>query len=313
MKSSPDILPGRQLIRNPRQNLINWKQTLHTRLVLLALLVSSALAVPLHAQRLQPGWGQPFPPFHIAGNLYYVGDQDLASYIVVTSEGIILINSGVKEDVPIIENGVQQLGFHYKDIKILLISHAHYDHAEGSQQIIKDTGAKYYVMAADVATIESGGKEDFHYGRDHWAHFPPARVARVLHDGDKVELGGSVLVANLTAGHTRGTTTWTMDVTEAGQVLHVVIVGSLNVNPGYQLVGNKQYPQIADDYKHSFEVLNSLPCDIFLGAHGSYFGLKEKYVKWNAGDKNAFIDPAGYHSFVAEDQEKFEAALNKQQ
>ena len=283
------------------------------RMPLMALLALFTFVVALHAQRLLPGWGQPFPPFHIAGNLYYVGDQDLASYIVVTPQGIILINSGVKEDVAIIEKGVQQLGFHYKDIKILLISHAHYDHAEGSAQIIEDTGAQYYVMDADVPTIESGGKEDFHYGRDGWAHFPPAKVDRVLHDGDKVELGGSVLVAHLTAGHTKGTTTWTLDVTEGGKTLHVVIVGSPNVNPGYKLVGNKQYPQIAEDYQHGFAVLQSLPCDIFLGSHGSYFGLKEKYAKWSAGDKDAFIDPAGYKTFVEQHQEKFEIALKKQQ
>jgi metallo-beta-lactamase class B len=283
------------------------------RMVLLPLITLFIFAAPSHAQRLQPGWGQPFPPFQIAGNLYYVGDQDLASYIVVTPQGIILINSGVKEDVPLIEKGVEQLGFHTKDIKILLISHAHYDHAEGSAQIIKDTGARYYVMDADVPTVESGGKDDFQYGRDAWAHFPPAKVDRVLHDGDKVELGDAVLVAHLTAGHTKGTTTWTMEVNAGGKILHVVIVGSPNVNPGYKLVSNKQYPQIAEDYKHSFEVLNSLPCDIFLGAHGGYFGLKEKYAKWSAGDKDAFIDPAGYKAYVEQHEQMFEVALKKQQ
>ncbi|HTZ49025.1 MAG TPA: subclass B3 metallo-beta-lactamase [Verrucomicrobiae bacterium] len=269
--------------------------------------------MPSQAQRLPPGWGQPFPPFHIAGNLYYVGDQDLASYIVVTNQGIILINSGVKEDVPLIEKGVEQLGFHYKDIKILLISHAHYDHAEGSAQIIKDTHARYYVMEADVPTVESGGKDDFQYGHNTRFHFPAAKVDRILHDGDNVELGGSVLVAHLTAGHTKGTTTWTTEVTEGGKVLHVVIVGSPNVNPGYKLVGNKQYPHIADDYKQGFAVMKNLPCDIFLGSHGSYFGLKEKYAKWSAGDKNAFIDPTGYRTFVEQREEQFELALKKQQ
>ena len=282
-------------------------------MAMVALVGMLAFSVGVNAQRLLPGWGQPFPPFQIAGNLYYVGDQDLASYIVVTPQGIILINSGVKEDVPLIQKGVEQLGFHYKDIKILLISHAHYDHAEGSEMIIKETGAKYYVMDADVPTIESGGKEDFQYGRDRWAHFPPVKVDRVLHDGDKVELGGSVLVAHLTPGHTKGTTTWTMDVLQDGKTLHAVIIGSPNVNPGYKLVNNKEYPQIAQDYKHGFEVLESLPCDLFLGSHGSYFDLKEKYGKWKAGDKNAFVDPAGYKTFVEQHEQKFEAALKKQQ
>jgi metallo-beta-lactamase class B len=272
-----------------------------------------AYAAPLLAQRLQPGWGQPFPPFRIAGNLYYVGDQDLASYLIATHAGLILINSDVKEDVPLIHKNVEELGFRYLDIKILLISHAHYDHAEGSAMIMTETGAKYYVMDADVPTIESGGKDDFQYGRDYRFRFPATKVDRVLHDGDKVELGGSVLVAHLTPGHTKGTSTWTMDVVEEGKTLHVVIVGSPNVNPGYKLVGNSQYPQIAQDYQRGFQVLKSLPCDIFLGAHGGYFGLKEKYERWKAGDKNAFIDPAGYSAYVEDRETAFQMELKHQQ
>lgn len=271
-----------------------------------------AFAARAEAQRRPSGWGVPFPPFHIAGNLYYVGDQDLASYLIVTPQGLILINSGIKEDVPIIQKSVEKLGFRFNDIKILLISHAHYDHAEGSEMLIKQTGAKYYVMDGDVPTIESGGKDDFHYGRDKLMRFPAVKVDRVVHDGDKVELGGSVLVAHLTAGHTKGTTTWTMDVVEGGKTLHAVILGSPNVNPGYKLVGNKEYPTIAEDYKHGFEVLKSLPCDLFLGAHGSYFGMQEKYERWKGGDYNAFIDPAGYTSYVDQKQRAFEEELKCQ-
>ena len=134
----------------------------------------------------------------------------------------------------------------------------------------------------------------------------------MLHDGDTVQLGGTVLTAHLTAGHTRGTTTWTMDEREGGRLLHVVIVGSPNVNSGYKLVGNTVYPQIAADYAHQFSVLKALPCDIFLGAHGSYFGLKEKYARFKNGDRNAFIDPAGYKAYVAEREQAFEAELQRQ-
>jgi metallo-beta-lactamase class B len=283
----------------------------------IALIAMLALAVRAGGQkilpgRILPGWTVPFPPHHIAGNLYYVGSEDLASYLIVTPRGHILINSSLTESVPLIKTSVEQLGFHFSDIKILLISHAHYDHAEGSETVLKMTGAKYYVMDADVPTIESGGKEDFQYGRDMWAHFPAVKVDRVLHDGDKVELGGAVLVAHLTPGHTKGTTTWTMDETEGGRTLHAVIVGSPNVNPGYKLAGNKSYPQIAEDYKHGFEVLKSLPCDVFLGAHGSYYGLKEKYERWNGGDLDAFIDPSGYKSFIGDREHAFEAELKRQ-
>jgi metallo-beta-lactamase class B len=296
----------RRSILRERQRICGWPG-------MTALVAMFAFVAPLRAQRLQPGWGQPFPPFRIAGNLYYVGDQDLGSYLIATREGLILINSGIKGDVPLIHKNVEELGFRYSDIKILLASHAHFDHVEGSAMIMQETGAKFYVMDADVQVIESGGKDDFQYGKERWARFPSVKVDRVLHDGDKVELGDSVLVAHLTAGHTKGTTTWTMDVVEGGKTLHVVILGSPNVNPGYRLVNNKEYPHIAEDYQRGFEVLKSLPCDIFLGAHGGYFGLQEKYARWKAGDKDAFIDPAGYQAYVEEREQAFEVELKRQQ
>ncbi len=273
-----------------------------------------------------PDWTRPFPAFCIAGNspgslrtgprpwggLYYVGSADLASYLIATPAGLILINSNLVSSPPLIRASVESLGFHFKDIRILLISHAHSDHCGGSAQILRLTGAKYYVMAGDARVVETGGRADFQYGSEPSQHYPPAHVDRILHDGDTVSLGGVVLTAHLTAGHTRGTTTWTLDENQDGRTLHVVIVGSPNVNPGYRLVGNTAYPQIAADYRRGFAVLQSLPCDLFLGAHGGYFGLKEKYARWKAGDRNAFVDPAGYRAYVAERQQAFEAELARQ-
>ena len=276
-------------------------------LVLLNLLFAlRAAAAP------NPEWTHPFPPFHIAGNLYYVGSEDLASYLIATPNGLILINSSLESSVPLIRKSVETLGFKFSDVKILLISHAHWDHCAGSAETLKETGAKYEVMDADVPVVESGGRADFHYGSDLETRYPPAHVDRVLHDGDTVRLGGTVLTARLTPGHTKGTTTWTMDEKENGRLLHVVIVGSPNVNPGYKLVGNEAYPQIAADYKRGFAVLNALPCDIFLGAHGAYFGLKEKYPRWKNGDKDVFIDPSGYKAYIADRQGAFETELAKQ-
>ncbi len=222
-----------------------------------------------------PAWTEPFPPFRIAGNLYYVGSKGLANYLVVTPQGNILINSDLVANVPLIEASIEKLGFKFKDTKILLISHAHFDHDAGSAKIKQLTGARYMVMDADVPVVESGGKLDFQYGNSPDDLYPPTRVDRVLHDGDEVKLGATVLVAHLTPGHTKGCTTWTMKVTQAGKTYNVVIVGSPNVNPGYKLVHNDNYSQIAADYQRMFEVLKSLPCDIFLGAHGAYFGLKD--------------------------------------
>ena len=278
------------------------------RILLFALFAS---AVPLAAQS-DPAQMTPFPAFRIAGNLYYVGSQDLGSYLIATPRGLILINSSYQASVPLIEKSVESLGFHFSDIKILLISHAHDDHCAGSEQIIRLTGAKYYVMDGDVAVVESGGRADFQYGAEKAHHYPPAHVDRILHDGSTVSFGGTVLTAHLTAGHTRGTTTWTLDETENGRILHMVIVGSPNVNPGYKLVGNKTYPQIASDYKRGFAVLHKLPCDIFLGAHGSYFDLVEKYPRWKAGDKSAFIDPGGYKAYIADREQAFLNELARQ-
>jgi metallo-beta-lactamase class B len=260
-----------------------------------------------------PGsWTKPFPPFHIAGNLYYVGSEDLAAYLIVTPRGNILINSNLQSSPSLIKQSIESLGFKFSDTKILLISHGHYDHCAGSAEIKRLTGAKYEVMDRDVSVVESGGRTDFNYAAEKTMWFPPTKVDRILHDGSTVSLSGTTLTAHLTAGHTKGTTTWTLDETEGGRTLHVVIVGSPNVNPGYRLVDNKTYPQIAGDYRHEFEVLKSLPCDVFLGAHGGYFDLLVKHERFKSGNKNAFVDPEGYKEYVADRQQAFETELTKQ-
>ena len=283
----------------------------------LLLVISALSAITLYAQKnpftdANPSWVQPFPAFKIVGNLYYVGSQDLAAYLVVTPQGNILINSNLESSPPQIKQAIESLGFKYKDTKILLVSHGHFDHCAGSAQIKRQTGARYEVMQQDVPVVESGGRDDFHYGSRESFWFPRTKVDQVLHDGETVSLGGTTLTAHLTAGHTKGTTSWTLDEQDNGRTLHVVIVGSPNVNPGYKLVNNKSYPQIAADYKHQFEVLRNLPCDVFLGAHGAYFGLHEKYDRFKNGDRNAFIDPAGYKAYIAERQQAFESELKKQ-
>jgi metallo-beta-lactamase class B len=254
----------------------------------------------------------PFPPFHIAGNLYYVGTDDLASYLVVTPKGNIIINSDLEANVPMIKASIEKLGFKYSDTKILLISHAHFDHAAGSELIKQQTKAKYMVMDADVPLVQSGGKSDFHYANDSTMHFPPSTVDKVLHDGDKVNLGGTQLTAHLTAGHTKGCTTWTIRVIEHGKPYQAVIVGSLNVNPGYKLVHNTTYPNIAQDYRNAINKLKSLHCDIFLGAHAMYFNLKNKYAMLKNNTTNAFIDPAGYKNHIAQKEQEFYTELAKQ-
>jgi metallo-beta-lactamase class B len=262
-----------------------------------------------------PEWTTPLAPFRIADNLYYVGSKDLASYLVVTPQGDILINSSLESSPPLIRKSVEQLGFHFNDIKILLISHSHSDHDAWSAEIKRLTGAKYMVMDGDVAVVESGGAKDFAYPKDL---YPATKVDRVLHDGDEVRLGGAVLVAHKTPGHTRGCTTWTMRSVIDGHPRDVVIVGSWSVNPGYRLVDQPgkpaYYPGIAADYARTFAVLKGLPCDVFLGAHGGYFDMLEKIDRAKAGaGESVWIDPQGYQAAVAERKQAFETELKRQQ
>lgn len=271
-----------------------------------------AAAAPTAAVAGESDWTQPFPPYRVIGNIYYVGSKGLAVFLITTPQGDILINSGLQSTVPLIEANLQKLGFHMRDVKILLISHAHWDHCAGSALVKKLTGAKYMVMAPDVPVVESGGRADFHYGHHPKDLYPSAKVDRVLHDGDQVKLGGVVLTAHLTPGHTKGCTTWTMKVTEGGKSYNVVIVGSPNLNPGYKLVKNAAYSQIAQDYERTFRVLKTLPCDVFLGAHGDYYGMVAKYARMHDGGANPFIDPQGYKSYVAEREHAFRAELAKQ-
>lgn len=247
-------------------------------------------------------WHTPFPAFRIAGNLYYVGTADLAAYLVHTPQGNILVNTNFVEDVPALRASIEQLGFKYGDTRIVLISHAHDDHAGGLGVVQKQTGAQVMVMQEDAGVVQGAPPV-----------WPGARVDRMLHDRDTVELGGTALTARLTPGHTEGCTTWTMRVVDGGRPLDVVIVCGVNVNYGYILVDNQEYPAIAQDYEKAFAVLESLPADVFLGAHGEFFDLKGKHETLRKGAAtNPFIDPAGYKAYVADRARVFRAEWQAQ-
>lgn len=277
------------------------------RAVLLVFLFASTL----FAQQ-DPAWTAPQTPYRVIGDVYYVGSKDLASFLIATPQGHILINSNLASSVPMIRRNVEALGFHFSDIKILLISHAHFDHAAGSAEIKRLTHARYMVMDADVPVVESGGRDDFALGSKTEYRFPETKVDRVLHDGDEVRLGNAVLVAHLTPGHTKGCTTWTMKVSGGGRVYNVVIVGSVTFLSSYKLVGDAAYPKMAQDFESTFRTLKALPCDVFLGAHGSYYGMLRKFDEMKTGTANPFVDPAGYQSYVAEKDKEFLAELAKQ-
>jgi metallo-beta-lactamase class B len=243
-----------------------------------------------------------FPAHKIIGNIYYVGTTSLASFLVVTPQGNILIDSTYERNVGVIQKSVEQLGFKFSDIKILLGSHAHADHMEGDALVKQLTGAQVMAMAEDVPALEAMKPE----GKPH-------PIDRVLHDGDEVKLGGMTLVAHLTPGHTRGCTTWTMKIQDSGKTYNVVIIGSMGVNPGVKLVNNADVPNLAEEFTRGFKVMRTLPCDVPLGSHPGMYRMQEKYAKLKQGGPNPFIDPAGYKIEMDIDEAMFHAVLDQQQ
>ncbi len=254
---------------------------------------------------------QPTAPFRIIGNIYYVGASDISAFLITTSEGYILLDSGLPETVPQIEQNMKTLGFSMSDIKILISHHSHIDHAGGLARLKDITGASLMASEADSILLENGGKNDFHFG-DRYA-FPPVKVDRILHDQDQVIIGNTILTAYLTPGHTKGCISVTMKVQEGDSTLDVVFMGSISI-PGYTLVNNRNYPNICADYEYSFQRLKTLPCDVFLSFHGYCFSLKEKKFALDAQpEKNPFIDPLGYINAIQSSEQAYRNQRNKEQ
>ncbi len=253
------------------------------------------------------GWNREYAPFHVIGNIYYVGSNGIGQFLVTTPEGHILIDSGFEVSVPRLRTNVESLGFRFADLKFLLTTHAHIDHVQGHALVRRATGAVVVDSATDGRVVASGGKGEAVYdGVYSWA---PCPVDRTVGDGDTITLGGTTLVAHLTPGHTMGAITWTMRVVDGGRPLDVVFFPSANINPGVRLVGNARYPNIARDFERSFATWRALPCDVFLGVHGSFFELDAKRARMSEGGPNPFIDPNGYRTFIAEAEQRFRAQL----
>ena len=257
------------------------------------------------ANDLSRQMNQPIEPFHIIGNIYYVGASDITSYLIVTPAGDILLDGGFVETAPQIGKNIATLGFKLTDVKYLLNSHAHLDHAGGINELRKLSGAKFLAMDDDVAALTAG------------TSFPATAPDQEIHDGDTVKLGGVTMTAHQTPGHTKGCTTWTMTTTEGGKSYNVVFVGSATVLPQYKLIDRPgapaTYPGIEVDYEKTFRVLKSLPCDVFLGAHGSFWSMsdKRKVMERNPA-QNPFIDPWGYQAYIIRAEGVFQTELQKE-
>ena len=262
-------------------------------------------------KRLFDGWRAPVPPQHLVGNIYYVGAIGVSSYLITTAEGHILLDTGFDDTVPIIQHSVEQLGFRVADIKIILSSHAHTDHVGGHARMKQLTGAEIYASAADARTLASGGTDDFIQWPKDTILYAPVKADRIVAEGERVTLGGVTLTAHLTPGHTRGATTWTMDVAEGGVTRHVVFFSSASINPGTRLVNNPLYPEFVRDFEATFAKLQALPCDIFFAPHGGQFAMAEKFAQLGrGGEGNPFVDPAGWKRLVTEAEKAFRDQLS---
>jgi len=266
-------------------------------------------ALWFQADPVSRSWNQPVEPFRIVGNIYYVGASDVTSYLITTPQGHIVIDGGFAETAPMILRNIEKLGFRVKDVRILLSSHAHYDHAGGLAALKAATGATFYASVGDAPQLARGGLDDPQFGNT--LPFPAVTADRLLNDGSQISLGGTTLTARITPGHTKGCTTWTMKVRERGRTYDVVFIGSSTVPSGYRIVGNPRYPNEVDDYRKQFAILRALPCDVFLASHGNFYDLADK-MKRRGGKVNPFIDPAGYKRFVARTEKAMEKVAAEQ-
>ncbi len=283
-----------------------------TRSVFLVFAILIAIPGALRAQTTPPPSGPPagappggaanamkapFPPFHMIGNIYYVGSAGLACYIIKTSKGEILLDSGYPDMASQIEGNIQALGFQLSDVKILINSHAHIDHGGGMAELKTATGAKLVAMAEDAPYFENGDHNDVVFADR--STFPPVHVDRVIHDGDTVALGDTTLTAHLTPGHTPGNTAWTMGTTDGGKSYSVVFLGIVMPPPNTNLAGTAVYPNIGADWARTMKVLATLPCDVFLASNGSFYNMAQKHdAMMKNPDPNPFIDPAGCKQYV---------------
>ncbi|MGE5616529.1 MAG: subclass B3 metallo-beta-lactamase [Bacillota bacterium] len=272
-----------------------------------AVVASDAMVMPLDRETAE--WNRPVAPFAIAEGLYYVGAAEVSSFAIRTPAGIVLIDSGFHQSVPLVIESLKTLGFGARDVKWILESHAHYDHVGGIAELKRLTGATVIASAEDAALMARGGLGDFAFG-DRF-RFPPVSVDRIVADREALDFGGVKLTANITRGHTKGCTTWTMQARVDGVPKDVVFLCSVTT-PGYRLVDNDKYPRIVADYRASFARLRSLPCDILLASHGSMFDLSGKRAKMRSGG-NPFVDPAGCRRFIDASECAFENELARQQ
>lgn len=273
------------------------------------MIVASVMALPVLAHD-PPEWSEPVKPFRIAGNVYYVGTQGLAAYLIKSNEGAILLDATLAENAGQIERNIESLGVPLREVKLLLSDHAHADHVGAMAQLKRDTGARFLASEGDRWALENGRNEgDNNYGV---MPFDRIQVDEVISDGQQVSLGDVVLTAHLTPGHTRGCTSWSITVDDRGTPRQVLFLCSITV-AGNTLVGNQAYPGIADDYRATFAKLAAMRADIVLTSHPEMADVLERAAKRDAGEVDAFVEPGLLSTLVADFKAAFEEALKEQE
>mgnify|MGYP003704332713 CR=1 FL=1 len=272
------------------------------------LLLSLIFAAAAHAQQ---SWNTPFPPHKVIGNVYFIGSKELASFLITTPEGHILVNTGLASTVPDIVKNVEALGFHMADVRILTVTHGHYDHAAGLAELKRLTHARVLAPEADKVLLETGGRADFRFGQMAAAQFEPVTVDGTFGDEGTISLGGTTLTAHLHAGHTRGATSFTTTIADGGRSYRVAIVNMGSINPGVTLTGTTgfTYPGIAQDYAKTFLAQKDMQVDIFLASHASQFRMHEKHAPGDAYAPERFVDPQGFLRAVQDLEKAYLAQL----
>jgi metallo-beta-lactamase class B len=255
-------------------------------------------------------WSLPFEPRRLIGDIYYVGSNLISVFLIATPAGHILIDTGHAQMLPQVEANIEKLGFHVRDVKIVLNSHAHFDHCGGFAAFKRETGATLVASRLDGELMARGGKEDFYWGDD--LAYAPVAPDRIVADADQVRLGNAVLTAILTPGHTQGCTSWQMTVREQGHNYRVLFLCGLTVSL-YKLTNNSRYPNIAADVRATLARLKALRADVMLASHGFWFDLAGKAARQEAGAPNPFIDPQELDRHLAEMQADFAQALELQE
>jgi len=255
-------------------------------------------------------WMLPVEPIRIVGNIYYVGSNLISSFLIVTSAGHILLDTGPIEMLPQVLENIQKLGFKPQDVKLLLNSHGHFDHCGGFAEFKRRTGATVIASKLDGDLIARGGKGDFYWGDD--LAYEPVKPDRTVADGESVELGGVSLTAHLTPGHTKGCTSWSMRVDDGGKDYDVLFLCGLTASL-YKLTNNDEYPNIVEDERETFRKLRGIRADVLLASHGFYFDLAGKAARQKLGAANPFVDPDELGRHVTEMEKDFEEALQAQE